>query len=187
MAHENRFYTVPQAASQFGVSRSTMARWVATGKVKSVVTPGGHHRILRSEIHSLLTRNGFSDASARKTASILVVDDDRTVRNALKRRLTREGFAVKTAADGFTAGMKAREMNPDLIVLDLMMAGVDGFEVCRTIKADEALNQTKVLAMTGFDTPENRNRALKEGADGYLSKGSSFSELLRHIQVLLAG
>ena len=100
--------------------------------------------------------------------------------------MVREGFTVETAPDGINAGLKARDIKPGLIILDLMMNGIDGFEVCKTIKQNSTLNKTKILIMTGFDTPENRKRALREGADGYLPKGVSFEAILEQINELLA-
>ncbi len=162
-----------------------MWKWVKSEKIKAIVTPGGHHRIKRSEIDHLLAQNGFSKKTAMNNNTILVVDDDKTVRNTIKKYLVREKYTVVTAKDGFKAGMKVQKLKPDLVILDLMMEGIDGFEVCRTIKADQTLKDTRVLVMTGFDTPENRARALQEGADAYLPKGGDFKNLLKEIEALL--
>lgn len=185
MSNRSQFYTVPEAARKFGVDRRTMSGWVASGKINAIVTPGGHRRILRSEIDALIEQKGFAQSYQEGRKSILIVDDEDTVRKMLKQRLSREEFAVETASDGFKAGLKAREMNPDLIILDLMMEGADGFEVCRTVKNDASLKHAKVLVLTGFDTPKNRERALQEGADGYLSKGAPFRDFLKQIRELL--
>ena len=184
MKDKNEFISIPKAAEKCGVDRRTMWRWVKLKKIPSFVTVGGHHRILRSDIDALLEQSGLKSAFSEKK-SILVVDDDESVREILKERLTRKGYEVETAADGFSAGLKAREMTPDLMILDLIMEGMDGFEVCRTLKADSSLKDTRILIMTGFDTPENRERALREGADGYLPKGGSFETIFKHIDELL--
>lgn len=81
--------------------------------------------------------------------------------------------------------MRVRERRPDLIILDLIMEGVDGFEVCRKIKTDPYLKDTRILIMTGFDTPAHRTRAMREGADGYVAKHADFSILLAYIEALL--
>jgi CheY-like chemotaxis protein/predicted DNA-binding transcriptional regulator AlpA len=185
MADKNKFVSIPKAAEKCGVDRRTLWRWVKSNKVKSFVTPGGHHRILRSEIEALLVRNGFLKNAIKSRKTILVVDDDASIRRTLKQRLTRENFNVDTASEGFKAGIKVRDMKPDLIILDLMMEGVDGFEVCRTIRADSFLKNTKVLILTGFDIPENRDRAIREGADGFLAKAVGFKTILEHIHALL--
>lgn len=186
MPDQNNFFSIPKAAEQCGVDRRTMWRWVKSGRVNSFVTPGGHHRILRSDIDSLLAKTGLPVTSPQDEKSILIVDDDESVRTTFQKRLIRKKFRVSTAADGFQAGLKVRDLKPDLIVLDLMMEGIDGFEVCRLIKEDPSLKDSKILVMTGFDTPENRKRALAEGADAYLPKSADFQTLLTHIQALLA-
>jgi len=185
MKEQNDFISIPKAAKRFGVDRRTMWRWVKSNKIPSFVTPGGHHRISRSEINALLAQNRHTQNAPPKSKTILVVDDDEVVRKTFITLLTREKYAVEAASDGFKAGLKARDINPDLIVLDLMMEGVDGFELCRTIKADNSLRHTKILIMTGFDTPENRERALGEGADDFISKGNSPKRILKRIRSLL--
>ena len=185
MVNRDKFYTASEAATKFGVDRRTISRWVASGKIKAVVTAGGHLRISRSEIDALLDKNGFPKYTPMQK-TILIVDDEAPVRRTLKQRLIREGFTVETAPDGFNAGLKARDIKPKLIILDLIMDGIDGFEVCRTIKENNILKETKILIMTGFDTPENRERALREGADGYLPKGGSFKSILSCIHDLLS-
>lgn len=186
MKNKNKFYTVPEAAQKFGVDRKTMYRWVTEGKINAIVTPGGHHRILCSEIDMLLEKNAFAKEAATKARSILVVDDDDAVRKTFQQKLMRENYSVETASNGFEAGIKARDIKPDLIILDLMMEGGDGFETCRIIKRDNLLKKTKILIMTGYDTPENREKSIQEGADDYMSKGASFQHIVKRIHLLLA-
>lgn len=171
MKRSKRFYTVPEAALLFGVDRRTMQRWVKSQKVHAWVTPGGHHRIPLSEVDRLMEISRHRNGAAGGVRNILIVDDDPAVRKILKRQFLRHRFAVETAADGFAAGLKIQKMKPDLVLLDLMMEGVDGFQVCRTIKQDASLKDIKIVVLTGFDTPRNRARAIEAGADGYLSKG----------------
>ena len=184
MDQSNDYYSIPEAAKRFGVNRATMWKWVKSEKVKAIVTPGGHHRITHREIDRLLGQ-GRASTKASQGKTILVVDDDKIVRTTLKRYLVREKFRVETAPDGFVAGMKVQALKPDLVILDIMMAGMDGFEVCRTIKADDFLKNTRVIIMTGFDTPENRARALREGADAYLPKSGDFKQVINQIRDLL--
>lgn len=187
MANKNEFMSVPAAAQKCGVDRRTMWRWVKSNKISSFVTPGGHHRILCSEIENILAQNGSLNSAAKRPKTILVVDDDESVRNTLEKQLARKSYQVATASDGFKAGLMARELQPDLVIVDLMMEGVDGFEVCRTIKNHPQLNKTKILILTGFDTAEHRKKALGEGADDFLAKSSEFKIVLEHINRLLAG
>ena len=86
-------------------------------------------------------------------ATVLVVDDDRVVRDLLLRFLEKEGFRVTTAADGEEGLRQAREVRPDLITLDVVMPGLDGWGVLRALKADPALASTPVMMITIVDDP----------------------------------
>jgi len=181
----DQFVSIPEAAKAVGVTRATMWNWVTSGHITAFVTPGGHHRILRADLDAFMTLNRSVAANASKKATILIVDDEPQVRKALQAQLTRRKYQVETAADGFSAGMMILKTRPDLVLLDLFMAGLDGFAVCRRIKQDPELRHIKVLALTGRDTPDNRSRILKEGADDYLSKATDFKTLFAHIDRLL--
>jgi len=103
---------------------------------------------------------------------ILIVDDDPDVSDFLVEliKMRHVQWAIETAKDGFTAGRKLGEYDPDLVILDLMLPGIDGFGVCRMIREDSALTDVKVLAITGYDSEEMRNKILNCGADDYLAK-----------------
>lgn len=114
---------------------------------------------------------------------VLVVDDDPSVRNFLKRGLAYEGFAVDLAESGEVGLRMARERQPDFVILDLMMPGIDGLEVLRRLRAvDESL---PVIMLTAKDTPEDQIKGLETGADDYVVKPVSFEVLLARIRALL--
>ena len=114
---------------------------------------------------------------------ILVIDDDPAVTSLLRRGLSYEGYSVAIAADGPAGLTAAREMPPDLVVLDSMMPGIDGLEVLRRLRAaDTAL---PVLMLTARDTPSEQVEGLETGADDYMVKPFSFDVLLAHIRALL--
>lgn len=114
---------------------------------------------------------------------VLVVDDDRSVAEMLRRNLAYEGFAVDVALDGPTAVEQARDRLPDLIVLDRMLPGLDGLEVLRRLRA--AGDATPVLMLTARDAVDDRVAGLEGGADDYLVKPFAFRELLARIHALL--
>lgn len=176
-----------KAADICAVTRGTLWSYVKSGELKASRTPGGHYRVTQKDLYEFIQQKGMKAKKKRRlsTAKILIVDDDESVRKTLKQRLVREGFTVETAPDGFNAGLKARDIKPELIILDLMMDGIDGFQVCKTIKENSKLRETKILIMTGFDTQENRERAMREGADDFLPKGGSFKNILKRINELL--
>lgn len=186
MSESKKFYSIPEAARLSGVSRTTLWGWVKSGHIKALVTPGGHHRILKEEVDRILKENVSSYQKVENNQkTVLVVDDDPQMQNVLKARLLRMNIYVETAGDGFDAGIKVVELIPDLVVLDLFMPGIDGFQVCRKIKEKKELAQTKILAMSGMDSAENRDRILGLGADSFLSKSVDLKVLIDEIEKLL--
>ena len=117
------------------------------------------------------------------TTRILVVDDDRSVSEMLRRNLAYEGFAVDVARDGLAALEQVRDHLPELIILDRMLPGLDGLEVLRRLRA--AGDATPVLMLTARDAINDRVAGLEGGADDYLIKPFAFPELLARIHALL--
>jgi DNA-binding response OmpR family regulator len=113
---------------------------------------------------------------------VLVVEDERTIAEAVAARLRAEGFAVQTAADGPSAVEAARRTPPDVIVLDVMLPGFDGLEVCRRIQAERPV---PVLMLTARDDETDLLVGLAVGADDYLTKPFSMRELAARVKALL--
>ena len=114
---------------------------------------------------------------------ILVIDDDPSITSLLKRGLSYEGFKVQTAASGKEGLDVAREQPPDLIILDVMMPGIDGMEVCRRLRAaDSAL---PIIMLTARDAASDQVLGLQTGADDYVIKPFTFEVLLARIKALL--
>ncbi len=123
--------------------------------------------------------------SARPDArpvEVLVVEDEPAISTAIARRLTAEGWKVQTAADGPTAVDQARHSAPDVVVLDVMLPGMDGLEVCRRIQADRPV---PVLMLTARDDETDLLVGLGVGADDYMTKPFSMRELVARIKALL--
>ena len=113
---------------------------------------------------------------------ILVVDDDPEIVSFLKRGLVYEGYTVDTASNGTEALAKARENEPELVILDIMMPGMDGIEVCKRFRQASAV---PILMLTAKGTVADRVVGLDSGADDYLVKPFAFDELLARIRALL--
>jgi two-component system, OmpR family, response regulator len=113
----------------------------------------------------------------------LVVEDEAKLAELLRHGLRREGMAVDVAGDGAEAIVRATATDYDVIVLDLMLPGIDGFDVCRELRAQEVWSPT--LMLTARDGVEDRVRGLDSGADDYLVKPFSFDELLARIRALI--
>jgi DNA-binding response OmpR family regulator len=114
---------------------------------------------------------------------ILVIDDDPAVTSLLKRGLSYEGFAVNTATCGTEGLTMARERPSDLVILDVMMPGLSGFEVLARLRAAD--EQVPVLMLTGRDAPTDQVQGLESGADDYVVKPFTFDVLLARIRALL--
>ena len=113
---------------------------------------------------------------------ILLVEDEETLSSALQFSLEREGFTVRTAADGLTGLAMSRELHPDLVLLDLMLPGIDGLEVCRRIRSQSA---TPILMLTAKADEVDKIVGLELGADDYVTKPFSMRELLARIRAQL--
>jgi len=121
-------------------------------------------------------------------ARVLVVDDDVRIAAALRRALSYDGYVVDVAGDGVAALTRARASAPDVIVLDVMLPGIDGIEVCRRLRADlgsEELARVPILMLTARDEVGDRVRGLDGGADDYLTKPFATDELLARVRALL--
>ena len=113
-------------------------------------------------------------------AEILVVDDERTVRNGLKALLSTGGHAVRLARSGAQALEQFRTRRPDLVLLDVMMPGKGGFEVCREMRAEDSL--VPILFLTALDNEANQVRGFGLGADDYIPKTAGEAELFARVR-----
>ena len=116
---------------------------------------------------------------------ILVVDDNAANRELLRESLVAEGLEVVTAPDGRSSLEEFARLKPDLVLLDVNMPFLDGFEVCRRLKSNPETRLTPVVLVTGLTAREDRVRGIKSGADDFLSKPVDHSELLAHVRSLL--
>ncbi|ASR43668.1 hypothetical protein BEN78_10090 [Xanthomonas citri pv. mangiferaeindicae] len=123
---------------------------------------------------------------ARRVPLVLVVDDSITMRKVTCRALERQGLAVATAKDGIDALERMDERIPDLVLLDIEMPRMDGYELAMRMKADPRLRALPIMMITSRSGDKHRERALEIGVDRYLGKPYQESELLRHVQALLA-
>jgi len=116
------------------------------------------------------------------SASILIVEDEPALQDTLAYNLRKEGFIVETAGDGRTALTKARQQPPDLIILDIMLPEMDGFEVCRIVRQEMS---TPIIMLTARDDEIDRVVGLEVGADDYITKPFSMRELLARVKAQL--
>jgi len=112
---------------------------------------------------------------------VLVVDDDPQIRKILERMLAGEDFDLCSVGDGQAAMAKVAEFNPDLVILDIMMPGMSGIEVCRQIREKYSKEDVQVLMLSAKDSQADRLRALEYGADDYVTKPFHIASLARKI------
>ena len=129
-----------------------------------------------------------------KPAKLLLVEDDPALADLLEYRFTNEGYSVRTTPDGDDALLLAAEDTPDLVILDWMIEGTSGIEVCRRLRRDKTTAHVPIIMLTARETEDDRVRGLDTGADDYLTKPFSPRELLarvaavmRRIRPVLAG
>jgi len=123
-------------------------------------------------------------AAATAAYRVLVVDDDPDMVRFLAHLLQREGMSVETAGDGKSALLKVMTSPPDLMLLDVVMPGVSGFDVCRELKSDEATALIPIVLVTALEDTESRVRGIEAGADDFLSKPVKLEELIARVKTL---
>ena len=113
---------------------------------------------------------------------VLIVEDDRNIADLLRLYLEKEGYEVSIALDGVKGLEKFREVQPDLVLLDVMLPGMDGWGVCRTIRQD---SKTPIIMLTAKSETEDKVTGLKQGADDYITKPFEMREVLARIEAVL--
>ena len=116
---------------------------------------------------------------------LLVIDDEQSIVDFIRLGMRYEGFRVEDAGDGVTGFDAAQRLRPNLIILDVMLPGMDGIEVCRRLRENEATSDIPILMLTAKDEVRDRVEGLESGADDYLTKPFSFEELLARVRALL--
>ena len=122
-----------------------------------------------------------------KKVQILVVEDEDNIAIALDYLLTREGYAQTRLATGAGAVNLIRDTKPDLVLLDVMLPEVSGYEICQTVRADPECAAVRILMMTARGSAMERRKGLAMGADGFISKPFELKELREEVRKILAG
>lgn len=128
---------------------------------------------------------GTSEATRKH--SVLVVEDEDNIALALDYLMTREGYAHDRVANGAEALPRIREMRPDLVLLDVMLPEMSGYEICQGMRLDPDLAGIKILMMTARGSAIERKKGLALGADGFISKPFELTELRSEVRRLLEG
>jgi DNA-binding response OmpR family regulator len=129
--------------------------------------------------------NRQADQEKQPPLKILVIDDADNIIEFIRLGLRYEGFQVEAASDGEQGVTAAVRLNPDLVILDLMLPGIDGLEVCRRLRANPTTSDIPILMLTAKDEVSDRIVGLQTGADDYLTKPFDFYELLERVRAIL--
>lgn len=186
---ENHLLTPAEVARYCNVSSSAVKRWIKDGSLEAFQTPGGHYRIPRSSFANFLRRHQIPVAQSwieHGTTRVLIVDDDARIHDMIKEflEMQADSYSVETAADGYTALWKVGVFNPDIVILDLIMPDLDGFEVCRRLKTDLKTKEIYIIALTGYPEQENLRKIRESGADAVLTKPLRVEELKEEMKRL---
>ncbi|OVE77920.1 hypothetical protein BVX98_01595 [bacterium F11] len=177
-------------AKQLGVDLTTVVGWCRQGKLPSYKTPGGHRRIPLEDLVTFLKKYRMPiPVELRHLLKVrcLIVDDEVSIRTLIKKALKKflKGVHIEEAGNGFEAGQKVSDHRPQLVILDLNLPGLNGFQVCEAIRKDHRLKKTKILAITGMNIEENKKRILSAGADSFLQKPFRLEALKESLMNLL--
>lgn len=197
---DSELMKISEVAEAAQVLASTIRHYTDVGLLRVAgYTDGGHRLYARSEAMErlgkiqALSKRGLSlpqikaELEGGGSKKVLIVDDEKEVGDFVVELLKIHfpNWQVRVVMDGFSAGKTLSEFYPDLVILDLMLPGVDGFQVCQQIRKDPSHSGIQILGITGYDSPEMKNRILTSGANDYLAKPMEVEALVLKIQTLL--
>ena len=181
-------FTTGEAAKICKVSQQTIIRCFDNGSLKGFRVPGSRfRRIPRSELFQFMRDNGIpTDALESGKRKLLLVDDDADLMEMMTDAFQRDGrFELKTANNGFDAGMFVKEFRPELVVLDIMLPDINGKEVCQRIRRDPALETVKVVCISGMIEQDKVADLKTAGADDFMQKPFALDKLVDRVCELL--
>lgn len=203
-------FTTYQISQMVNVDITTVIDWIDKGLLKAYKTPGGHRRIKWNDLVEFLKKYEMPiptelnvaaklvslqrDLNSQNvdlhqplpaTKKILIVDDDEDILEFISRAIKKfyKNIKIETITEGFIAGKRIAEFKPDLLILDIKLPGMDGFEVLKHLQKENL----KILAITAYSSKETKEKILKGGADDYLIKPFTVEQLREKIANLLGG
>jgi len=185
------YVTTGEAAHVLGVGLNTIKRWIASGDLRGVQTPGGHWRIPEEALHSFMRERGFSVAphTPNTTPRVLIVDDDPSICTLLEAILEQADFPceVKCARDGYTGLVQIGAWRPDVLVLDILMPVFNGLDVLHSLRNNPELpgGMAIVVITSAFDQPDIMRAVRQAGPDAVLPKPVEAQQFLTTIKACL--
>jgi excisionase family DNA binding protein len=181
---EPDWLTLGQAAKYLGVAQSTIRKWSDQGRVPAFYTPGGHRRYRKADLDDFLDRSSPA-ATINGTSTVLIVDDDPRLREYVRVNLEMEGYSVREAGSAEEGLRVLEESTPDLVLLDVMMPGVDGWEMLRRVQERHGVGAIPVIMFSGKIDESAAAEATSRGAQGFIGKPFDPHELIEQTKQLL--
>ena len=181
-------FTTGEAAKICKVSQQTIIRCFDSGQLKGFRVPGSRfRRIPRDVLYKFMKENSIpTDALESGKRKALVVYDDEDLVDLIKDVLENDGrFEVRTANNGFDAGMMVKEYHPDIIVLDVMLPDINGKEVCQRVRGDTTLDDCRIICISGMVEQDKIADLRTSGADDFMQKPFEIEKLVDQICRLL--
>lgn len=183
-----RPYTTGEIAAFCHVTINAVKKWIASGKLEAFKTPGGHFRVSHVCFVSFLEKYKLDvkEEMFPERKKVLIIDDEHDIVEFIRGALESmdQGYLIETAGDGYEALIKVGDFKPELLVLDIRMPKIDGFEVCRRIKGDASTREIKILAVTAYGR-DDIDKIVQCGADFGMPKPLKLKEFQRNVQRLL--
>ncbi len=181
---------VGQVATVCTVSKKTVLNWIYEGALKAFTTYGGHYRIWPVNLKKFLDSSGMDipfEYVDETATHVLIIDDEKPYAQMLKSVISAElpSVEITTTDDGFEGLLLIGEMKPRLVILDVKMPKIDGFQVLELLKSRKAEHDMKILVVSGFLNPETKEQLAKTCADAVLDKLSDISLLVKTVAALI--
>lgn len=188
MSTTKTVFTTGEAAKICKVSQQTIIRCFDNGSLKGFRVPGSRfRRIPRDQLFSFMKDNGIpTDALENGKKKLLIVDDEQDLVDLMADAFERDGrFEIRTANNGFDAGMQVKEFRPDMVVLDVMLPDINGKEVCQRVRSDKTLDSVKIICISGMIEQEKVGDLREAGADDFVQKPFVVDRLIERVCDLL--
>ena len=168
------FYTTFEISQICGVNPTTVQNWVKGKKLRAFQTPGGHRRVRREDLILFMKEFGMPLPAEllQSPPLVLIVDDEGDILDMLESLMKsgEDEVRVAKAQNGVDALVMIGENKPELLILDIMMPGMNGYEVCKKLKSSPSTQNIKIVAISGDHNPAVRERILHSGADLFFTK-----------------
>jgi excisionase family DNA binding protein len=190
----DKAFTTFQISKICKVTHRTVLSWINQGKIKAFKTPGGHSRVNEKDLKAFLIEYNIPlpESMHASPVEVLVVDDEKEILFLIKKSLCEDEalqnkIIVNTCENGLDAMMHIGKSKPGIIVLDVCLPNLNGYEVCERIRSNPELKDVCIIAISGQNLPDTREKILSAGAHAFLAKPFEMSEIKKAVKRALTG